>query len=114
MKSNLPNQFKNLEQFSGWILKNDRARNLKRLASSMPDIRKFYDAMLPQLDSIMEYLNQFPLDGMPEEAQNLCYLTLSLAEVTPAVENFGQPTVPDAFDSTRLVRLNHDLLEVPD
>ncbi len=40
---------------------------------------------------------------MPEAATRLMYLTLSLAEIAPAVENFGQPREPDTFDPFRFV-----------
>ena len=42
-----------------------------------------------------------PFDEMPEDARNLFYLTLSLAEVAPAVELFRQPTVIDGYDVKR-------------
>ena len=107
----LPEQFEKLGRFSDWILKNDRARNAKRLTSSMAEIKEFYSAMLSRLDEIMGYLNQFPLDDIPETVQNLCFLTFSLAEVAPAVENFGQPSVIDGFDSAKVYRTNRDRLE---
>ena len=52
---------------------------------------------------IIAYLNDFALDAMPEAATRLMYLTLSLAEIAPAVENFGQPREPDTFDPFRFV-----------
>ena len=46
----------------------------------------------------MSYIAQFPLDNLPPDAQRLFLLTLSLAEVAPAVEQFGQPQVVDGYD----------------
>jgi hypothetical protein len=57
--------------------------------------------MLGRVDEIVTYLNGFPLDGMPSSAANLYHMLLSLAEVAPAIEFYGQPTVVDGFDSRR-------------
>ena len=51
----------------------------------------------------MSYIAQFPLDNLPPDAQRLFLLTLSLAEVAPAVEQFGQPQVVDGYDIERIV-----------
>ena len=100
----LPNPFKDLEPFaSGWALATERERNRKRLSSTMEELRAFYNAVLPRMEAILEYLNQFPPDKMPEEARRLFFLTLSLAEIAPAVELFGQPEVIDGFESSRFI-----------
>ena len=112
MSARLPSQYDDLEKFSGWVLGNDRLRNRKRLASSMEEIQEFYDAMMGRLDNILEYLSQFPPTEMPEDARNLCFLALSLAETAPCVENYSQPSVIDGYDSERLVRTNRDLLQL--
>ncbi|MGE4056430.1 MAG: hypothetical protein AB7F99_16705, partial [Vicinamibacterales bacterium] len=88
----LPDQFADLEPLAGrWSLATETQRSRHRLASSMEDMAAFAQALLPQLDRIFAYLDQFPLDKMPEEARRLFYLTLSLAEVAPALETYGQP-----------------------
>ena len=103
-QSLLPRQFTDLEPFaSGWSLAEERARNQKRLTSTMEELQTFYDAIFPRMEAILEYLEQFPLDAMPEEVRRLFLLTLSLAEIAPAVELFGQPGVIDGFESTRFV-----------
>jgi len=103
----LPEQFSDLERFVGpWALATERERNRKRLSSTMEEIRTFYDAMLPRMAATVEYLNQFPLEQMPEEAKRLLYLTLSLAEVANAVELFGQPGVIDGFDPERFIPMH--------
>ena len=43
------------------------------------------------------------MDELPQDATRLFYLTLSLAEVAPAVEQFGQPSVVDGYDVKRIV-----------
>ncbi|MBI3951654.1 MAG: hypothetical protein HY314_14485 [Acidobacteria bacterium] len=102
----LPEQVKDLEPFSAWALATEAERNLKRLSSPMAEIQAFYHAMLPRMQAIMEYLHQFPLDQMPEEARRLFHLTLSFAEVTPAVELFKQPSVVEGFDPARFVAVH--------
>src|SRR5262245_56269168 len=99
----LPETFQDLELFAEWALATEKERNHKRLSSSMEEIQAFYDAILPRMEVVIEYLNRFPLDTMPADAQRLLYLTLSLAEVAPAVELFKQPSVVDGYDAARFV-----------
>ena len=99
----LPEAFADLEGFAGaWALATEAERSRKRKASTMAEIQAFYDAMFPRMEEILSYLRQFSLDEMPEEAKRLLHLSLSLAEVAPAVELFKQPSVPDGYDITRL------------
>lgn len=100
----LPDHFQDLEPFvNAWALATSAERQAKRLSSTMADIQSFYDALLPRMSAIIEYLNQFPLDDMPEETRRLFYLTLSFAEVAPAVELFKQPGVVEGFDPARFI-----------
>jgi hypothetical protein len=100
----LPDPFKDLEPFvSSWALAKEAERNRKRLSSTMEEIRAFYQALLPRMEAIIAYLNRFPLEEMPEDARRLFYLTLSLAEISPAVELYGEPGVIDGFESARFV-----------
>jgi hypothetical protein len=101
----LPEQFRDLQQLvdGGWALPTERARNMKRLSSPMAEIKGLYDALLARIDDIVGYLNQFPLDSMPEDARTLLNLTLSLAEVAPAVEFYGQPEVVYGFPPSRFL-----------
>src|SRR5712691_12142500 len=102
----LPDQFQDLEPFvETWALATETDRNRKRLSSTMEEIQTFYNALVPRMEAILEYLNQFPLAKMPEDVQTLpeetrrlFYLALSLAEVTTAVELYKQPGVIDGFD----------------
>ncbi|MFT4581428.1 MAG: hypothetical protein ACI915_000160 [Gammaproteobacteria bacterium] len=97
----LPAPFSDLESWTSWALATERERSNKRQLSPMADIQAFYDALLPRTEAALEYLEQFPLEGMPADANALLLLTLSLAEVAPAVELFGQPGVIDGYDVTR-------------
>jgi len=103
----LPESFQDLEPFAAvWSLATERERNRKRLSSSMEEIQAFYEALLPRLEAVIAYLNQLPLDSMTVDAQRLMYLTLSLAEVAPAVELFKQPGVVDGYDAARFVPIH--------
>ena len=103
----LPETFHDLEPFAGWALATEKERNQKRLASTMTEIQAFYDAILPRMEAVIAYLNQFPLDAMPAEVQRLLSLTFSLAEVSTAVELFKQPSVVDGYDATRFVPVHN-------
>lgn len=105
----LPETFMDLAPFvERWALPTEKARNRKRLASTMEEIQALYDAMVSRGASILEYFDNLERSGvaksgLPEEGRNLLYLMFALAEVAPAVEVFKQPSVIDGFDSTRFV-----------
>ena len=103
----LPAQFQQLEPFVNWALATERERTAKRHSTSMADIRAFYDAMAARLGEVLTYLNDFSEEGTPDDVKRLFILTLSLAEIAPAVENFGQPGVVDGYDFSRFIPL-HD------
>ena len=93
----LPRKFVELQAYADWALPTELQRNAKRCASKMSDIQAFYEAIFPQMEAILEYLNGFPLDSMPLPEQRLLYMALSLAEVANAVELFKEPGVPEGF-----------------
>src|SRR5690348_4621871 len=103
----LPEPFRDLGKYLEWALPTERERTAKRHASSMQEIRVFYDAMLERLEEILRYLGGFSLENVPADANTLLLLTMSLAEVAPAVENFGQPDVVDGYHWSRFIPL-HD------
>ncbi len=57
----------------------------------MEDLETFYGAMLPRMDAIADYLNQYPLDDIKGDDMNLLNLALSFIEVSLAVELFKEP-----------------------
>ena len=99
----LPEPFKDLERFSDWILRTEAERNKKRLTSRMAELQALYDAILPRMETLIGYLNQFEPAQMPAEARRLFYLVLSFAEVVPAIELFKQPSVVEGFNPDRFV-----------
>jgi hypothetical protein len=92
----LPSQFCDLERFSAWILERQDDRYNLRLASTMAEMQALYDTMMPRLPAIVEYLDQFPVDDLPEPARKLMLLTFSLVQASFPVEAWRQPIVPDA------------------
>ena len=104
MKIALPRDFEDLEPFAQkWCLATEPERYEARVASSMDDLQVFYDAVTARAEAAMEYLEQFPLDGLPEDARNLLHLLYSMVQVSYPVEVWRQPRVPDtgsaSFDS---------------
>ncbi|MCE2486755.1 MAG: hypothetical protein J4F42_14675, partial [Desulfurellaceae bacterium] len=71
-------------------------------SSGMADLQAFYAAMLARMEEVLAHLAQFPPDQLPPEAERLLLMALSLAEVAPAVELFGQASVVDGYDIARL------------
>ena len=100
-KPYLPEAFRDLEPWMAWSLATERERSAKRQSSTMEEIKAFYDVMLARMEAILPYLEQFPPDNVPPQTERLFYLTLSLAEIAPAAELYGQPGVVDGFDVSR-------------
>ena len=99
MERSFPESFASLEPLVDWALDTETKRLEKRLGATMPQIQAFYDAVLPCMSDILAYLDQFSFDALPEDARKLLELTLSLAQVAPAVEMFHQPAVVCGFDA---------------
>lgn len=102
--SRLPPGFEALEPWlDTWCLPSETERFRRRHASLQEDMLAFKDAIVPVLDDAVSYLNQFPLEALPEDGLRLYYLVMSLAEVAPAIELYGQPGAPDSFDPARFI-----------
>jgi hypothetical protein len=92
----LPPEFDDLEPLADWSLRTEAERYAKRLSSTMDELQAFYDAAFPRIESAMEYLDQFELDALPEDASRLLWLYYSLVNATFPVEVWRQPRVPDS------------------
>ena len=96
----LPSAFAELEEFAQtWCLPTEAERWNQRLASSMTEMRGFYDAFFPRLEEAIEYCDKFSLDDLPDDALHLLHLIYSLVMVAMAVEVFGQPKPTDSADA---------------
>ncbi|WP_067693993.1 hypothetical protein [Nocardia jejuensis] len=97
----LPAEFADLEQFAAvWCLAAESERYDRRLASSMADMQRFYDAITPRAQDAIAYCDKFPLEDLPEDAKNLMYLIYSMIMVSFPVEVWRQPKIPDSGNST--------------
>ena len=92
----LPDPFADLEPFAVWCLATERERYAKRLASTMPEMQAFYDAITPRAEAALEYCDQFVLDDLPDEVVNLLRMLHSMVMVSFPVEVWRQPRVPDS------------------
>jgi hypothetical protein len=92
----LPDEFSDLEPFAAkWCLATEAERYSERLATSMPDMQAFYDAIMPRAEEAIAYCDKFPLDDMPDDARSLLHLLYSMVMVSFPVECWGQARVPD-------------------
>jgi len=100
MSSMLPTEFADLEPFTDWCLPSEPQRYAKRLASSMVEMKAFYDAIIPRAEEALAYCDKFPLDDLPDDVLNLMHLLYSMIMVSFPVECWKQPRVPDSGAST--------------
>lgn len=106
-ESLLPNAFAELEPFVGWALGSETQRNNKRLASTLVEITAFVEAILPRIEEVAQYIDQHAQNAVPAgSAQRLLDMLLSLAEVAPVIESYGQAEVVDGYDSRKFVADN--------
>jgi hypothetical protein len=90
--TNLPPGFSELQPLvADWALATRAERFKKRYTSSMEEIRICYDAMMPKMQAIVDHLNQFPVDDIPEASRPLLYMSLSTIEISRAVELWNAP-----------------------
>jgi len=108
--TSLPREFSELERFiDQWALPAQSERESRRRQTTPREREDFYEAVMPRLEAIIAWLDHFPLDAMPPEAQRLLHLILSLAEIAPTVELYrGSATVPYSFDETRFIAVHGD------
>lgn len=96
----LPPAFAELEQFvPTWCLATESERWRQRHASTMAELRDFYDAAFPYVEDAIAYCDKFALDDLPLAVTNLLHLVYSVVMVAMAIEIFGQPKTIDAADA---------------
>jgi hypothetical protein len=96
----LPSAFAELEPYAeAWCLPTETERWNRRLSSSMPQLREFYDAFFPRLEEAIDYCDKFPLDDVPDDALHLLHLIYSMIMVSMAIEVFGQQKPTDSADA---------------
>jgi hypothetical protein len=91
----LPPDFSQLEHLvSDWAIEDGHERYVKRVNSSMDEIRAFYDEVFPHAEAAVAYLDEFDYaEPLPPDVANLRNLLYSLITVSLAVELWKQPRV---------------------
>ena len=97
--SRLPKQFAELdEKWGSWIVEGEHERAVMRERIPDADLREFYDDVMLRLDEILLYLDEYSPETLPEDAQNLWWLTSSFIGVGMVVEVYGsQDRIPGAY-----------------
>ena len=108
-ESKLPAEFSSLETWSEWVLADEVARREKCAATGMQEIREFYSAMLESADDVLEHLNTFPINELPDGEQALFYLMLSFIEASMAIEMFEQPEMEYAMEISRFQPAHNEI-----
>jgi hypothetical protein len=107
MSSLLPEPFQDLEHLvAEWAIEDGHQRYLKRVNSTMQQLKAFYDEMFPRGKAAIEYVDRFDYRmPLPADAANLRNLIYSLITVALAVEVWKQPRVKHSA-KTVLTRLS--------
>lgn len=90
----LPPEFAALLPYMDWALPTAQERMEKRASSSKEQILAFHSASGPHIDGIVEYLNKYPLDAIPAEAQGLFNLMMAIADMGLYAEWFDGASEP--------------------
>lgn len=96
MTAKLPARFSDLEPFvEKWALPTETERYAMRLSTPMDEIQAFYDTIFARGPEVLDYLDQYALDDMPDDALRLLRLMYSLVCISIPVEAWGQGRIPD-------------------
>ena len=95
MSALLPPEFSQLEHLvAEWAIEDGHERYVKRVNSSMDEIKAFYDEVFPFAEEAVAYIDKFDYsEPLPEDVANLRNLLYSLITVSLAVELWKQPRV---------------------
>ena len=87
-----------------WAKPTEYERSDARRSSTAAELQAFYDAAVPHLPAILKKVDEYPVGQVPDDVKPLFYIALSLAEIAPNVEFYGNsPGIPFAFDESRLI-----------
>ena len=102
--NDLPEKFSKLSSWvAEWALASEEARYLKLHAVTFDQLKAFYDAMLPEMDAIMQFLKTQPVEGMQTGARNLYHLAMTFAETAHPLDLGWKDTdFPSAFPWERM------------
>lgn len=107
MNTSLPFNFSHLEHLvAEWAIEDGHQRYVKRVSSTMNEIRSFYDEVFPHAEEAVAYIDKFDYsEPLPEDVANLRNLLYSLITVSLAVELWKQPRVKHSA-TTILTRIS--------
>src|SRR5215470_456662 len=100
----LPAQYRELEPFvADWALETEGDRLKKLVATSIEDLRAFYDAIYPRAAAIRDELSARKLDALTAEEKTLFFLLMTFIEVAHPIElNWKETDIDDAFPLERM------------
>lgn len=95
----LPEAFADLEPYvDEWALTCERDRFMRLHSATIDELRAFYDAMLPRLEQVLQYLNQWKIGELPPQALTLYDLALTFAETAHPIDlKWKDVDFPDAY-----------------
>ncbi len=102
MSNQLPEAFADLEHFVSWGEPTEKLRMARRIGSTMVELTDYYSTMLPRMEAIAEYLDQWDLTDLPDSVKPLLYMGLMYMEAAVCVELFKDPDVPEASPAEKL------------
>jgi hypothetical protein len=83
----LPPGFAELEPFvAEWALRDEGERLAKLQRSTIPELRKFYDAVFARAEEAKKYLWDKKLDGLAEDDKRLFLLLMTFIETAHPIE----------------------------
>jgi hypothetical protein len=101
----LPAGFEDLEPFAAqWAIRSDDARARARYGRPAAELAPFYDAIMPRMQQIIEYLNGKDLRALDTPHLRLLYLAMAFMEVAMPIERLARPN-PQSFDIGRVAVL---------
>jgi hypothetical protein len=107
VSATLPPEFSQLDHLvAEWAIEDGHERYVKRVNSSMEEIKTFYDEVFPFAEEAVDYIDKFDYsEPLPDDVANLRNLLYSLITVSLAVELWKQPRVKHSA-STILTRVS--------
>jgi hypothetical protein len=107
VSATLPPEFSQLDHLvAEWAIEDGHERYVKRVNSSMEEIKGFYDEVFPFAEEAVDYIDKFDYsEPLPDDVANLRNLLYSLITVSLAVELWKQPRVKHSA-STILTRVS--------
>ena len=68
-----------------WGLETAHERLQHRSTATMNELTAFHEAIVPRLKEIIEFLNRFPVDEIPEQHRPIACTALAVCEADDAV-----------------------------